>query len=104
MTDRFSTSNVYYLPASVEDVDLRAAADLTPRFGKRLRHAWWRLRLALAEIRTILWRPRRRFTADDYGALLEVETQPIERPVRPAVPARVIDFETARVRLRPSPR
>lgn len=99
MSDRLSGSNVYYLPASVEDVDVRPV-ELTPRFGKRLRHAWWRLRLALSEITTILWRPRRRFTADDYAALLEAQPEPVERPTRPVGPARVIDLESARLRLR----
>lgn len=101
MSDRLIGSNVYYLPTSVEDVDARPG-ELTPRFGKRLRHAWWRLRLALSEIATILWRPRRRFTAADYAALLDAPSESIERLTRPAGPARVIDFESARLRLRPS--
>ena len=91
--------NVYYLPS-------RTVADMVPlesdwpSLGTRLRNAWWRFRLALAEIRGILRRPRYRLTAEDYAGLL-ADAEPVARRPRPGRPARIIDLETARLRLRP---
>lgn len=97
MNDRQADSNVYYLPAPAGAVPVPAAPPT--RFVRRLRHAWWRLRLALAEIRAILRRPR------PPARLGPLEPDgPVEPAVarrRPVGPARVIDFEVARLRRRP---
>lgn len=82
--------NVYYLPArALSAVEPPEWPDLPTR----VRHAWWRFRLALAEVRALLRsRPRpadSRFWEDaSPGA---------------ARPAQVIDFQAARRRLRPEP-
>lgn len=97
MTD----SNVYYLPVGAA---AEAPAPEPVRLARRLRNAWWRLRLAVAEIRAILRQPEQRLTLDDYVALLEREDEGRRRPRRQSRPARVIDFEAARLRLRPATR
>jgi hypothetical protein len=88
-------SNVYYLPVTptVEAV----AEPEWPTLATRLRNAWWRLRLALAEVRGILRRPRR-LGPEDYAVFADMEVVRVPRRTRPA---RVIDFESARRRLRP---
>jgi len=103
MTRTPTGSNVYYLPAPVAE---KPAPRTTRRrrVGARLRSAWWRFRLALTEIQAILLVPRR-IVIDDYAALLADEPEPAERPrPRRLAPARVIDFELARLRLRPGRR
>jgi len=105
MSYRLSDSNVYYLPSPTPPAPPTAAVEPI-RFLGRLRNAWWRLRLALNEIRTILRRPGQRFTLDDYVGLLDFEDEqqrPRRRRPRPSQPGRLIDFETARLRLRPVP-
>lgn len=96
-------SNVYYLPAPVEAVTV-APEVVWPCLSVRLRNAWWRLRLAFAEVRGILRRPRHRQLGDDV-VLLEDALEPgsLPRPRRTR-PARVLDFEAARLRLRPAGR
>jgi hypothetical protein len=83
--------NVYYLPARPV-----AAAEPAewPDLPTRIRHAWWRLRLALAEVRALL---RSRPGPGGPPAWEDAA-------VNPAPPARVIDFQAARHRLRPEPR
>lgn len=103
MNDRMADSNVYYLP-TLAPAEVPAPEPV--RMVRRLRNAWWRLRLAFVEIRTILRQPQQRLTLDDYVALLELEDEERSRRrrPRPGRPARVIDFEAARLRLRPSTR
>lgn len=101
MNDRVGGSNVYYLSAGAAPLAV-PRSEPQPGFGRRLRHAWWRFRLALTEIRAILFRPRRRLTASDYAALLDPDDSPAPRVrPRPARPAAVIDFAAARARRRP---
>jgi hypothetical protein len=104
MSNRLSDSNVYYFPSTTPVVPVPTAVEPV-RFMRRLRNAWWRLRLALSEIRTILRRPTQRLTLDDYVGLLEFEDeqQRPRRRRRNGQPGRLIDFETARLRLRPAP-
>ena len=104
MSHRLSDSNVYYFPVPTPETPPTAAVEPV-RLLLRLRNAWWRLRLALSEIRTLLRRPTRRFTLDDYVGLLEFEEtqQRPNRRRRSNRPGRLIDFETARLRLRPAP-
>src|SRR5256885_9733420 len=51
MSNRLSDSNVYYFPSTTPAVPVPTAVEPV-RFMRRLRNAWWRLRLALSEIRT----------------------------------------------------
>jgi hypothetical protein len=90
--------NVYYLPSRAS-AEMVAVGSEWPSLGTRLRNAWWRFRLALAEIRGILRRPRYRLGAEDYAGLLD-SAEPVVRRARPARPARVIDLAAARLRLR----
>lgn len=100
------TAKVYYLPAA-ERVAAPPRMSLRTRVYRRLIHGWWRTRLSLADIRIGLWRPRRRLRGDDYSALLRgvVENGQAElierRRPRFSRPATVLDFEAARLRLRP---
>ncbi len=99
-----SSTNVYYLPAPAAET-VTAPAEEPVRLVRRLRNAWWRLRLAVTEIRAILRQPRPRYTLDDYAAILELEDEGRvrARARRGGRPAQVIDFEAARARLRPVP-
>src|SRR5262249_1269841 len=104
MSYRLSDSNVYYLPSPTPPAPPTVAVEPV-RFLGRLRNAWWRLRLALSEIRTILQKPRQRFTVYDSVGLLHFEEQqqrPRRRRPRPAQPGRVIVLGIAGVRLRPA--
>jgi len=104
MNNRLSDSNVYYFPSTTPAAPAPTAVEPVS-FARRLRNAWWRLRLALSEIRTILRRPTQRLTLDDYVGLLEFEDeqQRPRRRRRNGQPGRLIDFETAKLRLRPTP-
>ena len=92
------SSNVYYLPAA-------APAEPAPVVSRwaRLSHTWWRLRFAVAGIRLAL-RPARTplFVEDETFEAMQTRAELIERRPRPTVPARVIDFDSARARLRPA--
>ena len=96
-------ANVYYLPAA-EPIDLPELPSRWSLLQSRLLHAWWRFRLSLSDIRV----GRRRHRDDDYSALLRnvVANSPAQlidrRPARPSRPATVLDFEAARLRLRPT--
>lgn len=92
-------SNVYYLPQPVP-AEPELIEPEWPSFWCRLRNAWWRLRLALAEVRAVLRHPRHRF-AREYGALFEESDVIVPRRPAPTRPARIIDFDLARRRLRP---
>lgn len=97
-------SNVYYLPRPLSPEPASTEPEW-PSVWSRLQTAWWRLQLAVAEVRGILRRPRYRLTPGDYEVLFE-DAADLVVPPRPrrAHPARVIDFESARQRLRPVPR
>jgi len=89
--------SVYYLPTRTPTAPEPLATEW-PTLPVRLRNAWWRLRLAIVEMRGILRsRPRYTMPANQYD--LFAETPPAPRPARPA---RVIDLEQARQRLRPA--
>jgi hypothetical protein len=94
-------SNVYYLPAPAVAEDFAPRLPERMRVTARLRSAWWRLRLAFAEVRTILFRPPKPAT-DSYAEFVIGDDEMTERPrARRGRPAMVIDFEAARLRLRP---
>ena len=89
--------SVHYLPTRMP-VESESMASEWPSFPMRLRNAWWRVRLAVVEIRGLLrGRPRYHDLGGvAYEPLFDEEPIPARRPVRPA---RVIDFEAARLRL-----
>jgi hypothetical protein len=97
-----SKANVYYLPAA-EPIDLPEPPSRWARLRSRLLHGWWRARLSLADVRL----GRRLHRDDDYSALLrsvvaESPAQLIDRRrPKPSRPATILDFEAARLRLRP---
>lgn len=109
MSNLVKHTNVYYLPPTVTSPARPGAAAVPPRpsrwsaVQRTLLRTWWRLRISLAEFRSLMGRRRRRALADDY-LLLEDSVEPIERrrPPRRSGPARIIDFEAARLRLRPA--
>jgi hypothetical protein len=67
-----------------------------------LNRVWWRVRFAIAGIR-LAFRPAPTplFAEDETLALLQGRAELIERRPAPTRPARVIDFDAARARLRP---
>jgi len=88
---------VFYLPAPSVPEPVP-----TPSRWARLTRAWWRVRFALAGIR-LAFRPAPAplFAEDEALAILERQAELVERRPRLAQPARVIDFDAARARLRP---
>jgi hypothetical protein len=94
--------NVYFLPAAPP-----AAVAITPepalwrRLRARCKGELWRVRFAFAGFRMALRQPHAPLFADEAMATLaEQRAELIERRPRLA-PARIIDFGSARARLRP---
>jgi hypothetical protein len=85
--------NVYYLPSRSSTAPPPLESNW-PSFRVRLRNAWWRVLLAVVEVRALL-RRRPRYSEDSFE---------FPAPVVPALtrPAQVIDFDAARRRLRPA--
>jgi hypothetical protein len=104
MNDMVIESNVYYLPAPAVIEAEELVRDLEwPSLAVRLRNAWWRVRLAFAEVCGILGRPPR--SLSDDVILLDDAFDAAPRPRRrPVGPAAILDFEAARLRLRPAVR
>ncbi|HEY3066094.1 MAG TPA: hypothetical protein VGL09_09905 [Methylomirabilota bacterium] len=97
-----SPSNVFYLPAPIM---IPATPPPPPTRWSVLRArafcGWQRFRLTVREVAMVIRRAGRRLE-DDYPRWLDVA--PAAAPVpRFARPARVLDFESARARRRPSP-
>jgi hypothetical protein len=92
-----SSSNVFYLPApSVPEPAPK------PSRWARMTRTWWRVRFALAGIRLALRpAPAPLFAEDETLAILTAQAELVERRPRLEPPARVIDFDAARARLRP---
>jgi len=104
MNEVVRDANVYFLPATPTPV-----ASITPepspwrRLRARFKGELWRMRFALAGFRMALRQPYAPLFADDAMAVLtEQRAELIERRPR-LVPARIIDFGSARARLRPLP-
>jgi hypothetical protein len=92
------SSNVYYLPAA----SMVEVAPARSRWAKVSR-TWWRVRFAIAGIRLALRpAPTPLFAEDETFALLQGRAEFIERRSTRMQPARVIDFDAARARLRPA--
>ena len=100
MNSSLTMSNVYYLPARVtREVPAptkRKAA--TP--WARMQRAWWRLSFMTAEICSIVRRRGRHLFVDDDAIVLGRMAELTERQIPSLGPARIIDFESARRRLR----
>jgi hypothetical protein len=92
------SSNVYYLPAPVPMPVVERPRMQWPR----LHRVWWRIRFALAGIRLALKpAPTPLFADDDALAVLHGRAELVDRRSRGNQPARVIEFDAARARLRP---
>src|SRR2546428_6367609 len=94
--------NVYYLPAAAP-VEVPEPLPRWTRVRNHVLRGWWRARLSLADLRI-----GGRGHEDDYSPLLPnlVADSPAElmerRRPKPSRPATVLDFEAARLRLRPA--
>jgi hypothetical protein len=95
-------ANVYFLPAAPLTPEPPRAPFLWRRLRLRFKSDLWRLRFAIAGFRMALRRPRTPLFADEdaMAAFTEQRAELIERRPRLA-PARIIDFGSARQRLRP---
>jgi hypothetical protein len=92
--------NVYYLPSRQDTAatpELPLTASRWSVFRARTHRAWWRLRLTLTEIKSVIRRggPRNPLESHIWFAA-EDAPAPVRR--RAAGPARVLDFEAARRR------
>jgi hypothetical protein len=94
------TSNVYYLAPSAPQPTRapRLSASLVLRL--RVLSFWWRLKLTTVEMWDALRRFGRPETPTDSTFLEQRAEIILAATPRPQGPARVIDFDTARVRLR----
>ena len=91
------SSNVYYLPAPEPVAPPMPAPPRWSSVGR----TWWRLRFAFAGIRLALRSaPAPLFSEDDTLTLLDGHAEMIDRRPRQTRPARVLDFDAARARLR----
>lgn len=102
MNSSLTMSNVYYLPARVTR---ETPSSRTPRKATawaRMQRAWWRLSFMIAEICSIVRRRGRHLFLDDDAIVLGRMAELTERPISYG-PARIIDFDSARRRLRPQP-
>jgi hypothetical protein len=95
-----TSSNVFYLPERVSP-ETSAARTRTMTAWARTQRAWWRLRFMTAEICSIVRRRGRHLFMDDDAIVLGRMADLHERSICLG-PARIIDFESARRRLRPA--
>ncbi len=102
MNSTLPVSNVYYLPARVtREMPTRRPRKTTTAWT-RAQRAWWRLSFMAAEIVSIVRRRGRHLFLDDDAIVLGRMAELTERPISHG-PARIIDFDSARRRLRPEP-
>lgn len=103
MSTTSPVSNVYYLapPGPVAERRRRPALGLTPhRLQLRLLVFWWRLRLTAAEVLTAIRRFGKAPVEPDAAFLEQRADLILALPEPPAGPAQIIDFASARSRLR----
>jgi hypothetical protein len=95
-------ANVYFLPQAPAAQEPPRRSSVWRRLRARLDGGLWRMRFAMAGIRLALRRPRSPLFADDEAVtvLSAQRAELIERRPR-LVPAQIIDFRSARARLRP---
>lgn len=99
MSTLMTSSNVYYLPIRHEAPEIGSRQLARATVWGRLLRAWWRARFAGTEIWNIARRSGRHLFAEET---LTLERFDAER-LRPRLgPARIIDFDAARQRLRPA--
>ena len=96
-------SNVYYLPSTAADPEPIKPPTRWSILRARMTRRWWRLRIAVSEIRGVLRRPGRRTLEAEFPGLFEAAARIAERPASRREPARILDFDAARIRLRPAP-
>lgn len=101
MTGTNRSSNVYHFPSPIVPEAPRRMSRWS-KVSARVQRTWWRLRITIAEIRWVLRRQRGSFDGVDLARLGERDFDiPASRP-RFFGPARIIDFDAARLRLRPA--
>ena len=99
MNSSLTMSNVYYLPARVtRETPARMQRKAAP--WARVQRAWGRLTFMTAEICSIVRRRGRHLFVDDDAIVLGRMAELTERSIPSLGPARIIDFESARRRLR----
>jgi len=93
-------SNVYYLAPSEPEPVRRPRLSRTLVLRLRMLSFWWRLKLTTAETWDALRRFGRPELSDDTAVLEQRADLILSARPRVLGPARIIDFDTARVRLR----
>ena len=95
------SSNVFYLPAHAPVPEPIEPPTRWSILRARMARRWWRMRIMVSEIRGIV-RGRDHYAVDlDFPSLAQPSAGPVESFAPSRGPARVIDFEAARARLRP---
>ena len=94
------TSNVYYLAPTAPEPTRAPRLSTSLVFRLRVLSFWWRLKLTTVEMWDALRRFGRPETPTDSTFLEQRAEIILAATPRPQSPARVIDFDTARVRLR----
>jgi hypothetical protein len=102
MNNTLTVSNVYYLPARVTRETPTTRSTRKTTAWARCQRAWWRLSFMAAEICSIVRRRGRHLFLDDDAIVLGRMAELTERSTSHG-PARIIDFDSARRRLRPEP-
>ncbi len=94
--------NVYYLPSRQETTDTPEIALTASRWSvlrARAHRAWWRLRLTVAEVASVIRHGGPRNPLENHIWFAPADESPMPAPRRRVVgPARILDFEAARRR------
>jgi len=93
-------SNVYYLAPSEPEPTRRPRLSASLVLRLRLLAFWWRLKLTAAETWDVLRRFGRPDLHEDAAVLEQRADMILSAQPRSLGPARIIDLDTARVRLR----
>jgi len=93
-------SNVYYLAPSEPEPARRPRLSASLVLRLRLLAFWWRLKLTAAETWDVLRRFGRPDLQEDTAVLEQRADMILSAQPRSLGPARIIDLDTARVRLR----
>lgn len=94
--------NVFYLNATLPEPEPFDPPTRWSILRARAARRYWRLRIMLAEIGNAIRRPRRATLSEEFPGIAEAAAEVAERQPRQRGPARVIDFDAARRRLRPA--
>lgn len=101
MTGTKPYSNVYQFPTPVTPEPPRCVSRWS-MLRDSVRRTWWRLRITVAEIRWVLRRQRGAFDGIDSTRFGDRDLDSASSRPRLLGPARIIDFDAARLRLRPA--